>query len=267
MRLLPLLFLSAGVPALAQFSQLATTSDGSQVLFVTNLRQHDASQTLDPKLFRSDDAGISHLFTRTTCDQQRLRGPCRIGHVQTSGDGSLVAFQGTTPCQGGSSCQFRELTSSTLFTPAGEERYGGGITISRNGRFLLNYPTGGPPTLPPAVLYDRQTGEKKSLSLVLQTSDVVRVTGDGAVVASYQGLIAGGSQRQLPIRGPVRDMDENARVVVWQETSGNPMLWTSAYVTEIASGRTWLIGPSDRESFDPRLSADGEWILYTSRSG
>jgi hypothetical protein len=118
-----LIWIGAATPAVAQFTQIATTSDGAQLLFVTNLRQPEKSQTLDPKLFCWSSAGIAHLFTRTTCDEQRLLGPCGISGVQTSADGSFIVYQGTTPCHGGSTCFSRELNSSTLVTPAGNETY------------------------------------------------------------------------------------------------------------------------------------------------
>jgi uncharacterized protein (TIGR03437 family) len=258
--------LCAGLPALAQFAEFATTAGGSQVYFTTTLRQRDTQQTHDPKLFRLRDSVLSFLSTEA-CDPLRMTGACGINELQVSSDGAVVAYQSRLPCSGGSACIFRELSRGTLVTPEGQRGYAGRIRISRNGRFLVQHDTSGIPT-PSArfsALYNLEAGTFTNLQpIYIADGFAVRVSDEGTILLST-GLLVTREDRSLvplPQRTLATDMDRDARYVLAEDPDRRRL-----YVTDVVARRFWQIGPDDRESYDGSISADGQWVLYISVIG
>src|SRR5687767_2233323 len=112
MRLLSLC-LCAATTALAQFAQLSTTANGSDLYFTTELRQPGSTQSHDPKLFRLRSSELSLVNTQS-CDVPGLTGACGISELHLSDNGAIAAYQSRMPCTGGSSCIFRELSLGIL---------------------------------------------------------------------------------------------------------------------------------------------------------
>jgi uncharacterized protein (TIGR03437 family) len=257
--------LGTALPALAQFSELATNGDGSQLYFVTSLRQRDTQQSYDPKLFRFADSKLSMLLSQS-CDPPRLTGVCGITDLQVSSSGTVLAYQSRVPCIGGSSCIFRELSSGTLVTARERATYGGRIRISRNGRFLVQHDTSGSPSSIDRIsrLYDLETRTLTGLDEIRIGGSAVRVSDEGTVLMSSGMLITPGRRTQLPLPEGARavDMDSHARFVLAENLQRSRL-----YVTDTVSRRSWQLGPDSRESYDGSITADGRWVLYISVIG
>lgn len=150
-----------------------------------------------------------------------------------------------------------------MIAPEGTRQYAGILSISRNGRFVVNSSTNGMPGgAPPTYLYDRLTGAVANLGVTKATA-----VGDTGVVLAGNTLIAADRKRVLGLPGDAVDMDAAARVVVSQSRTTYTLVNARIFATDVESGRTWQIGPNDRDNYAPRLSTDGQWVLYTSRSG
>jgi uncharacterized protein (TIGR03437 family) len=259
-------WLCTAFPALAQFAELATNADGSQVYFTTSLIQHETQQAQGLKLFRLSNSGLALLSTES-CDPVRLMGACGIGEVQVTNDDALIAYQSRSPCHGGSSCIFRELSRGTLVTARQEDRYSGRIRISRNGRFLVQHDTSGSPASWDRIsrLYNLETKTVTELEQIRMSGGLaVRVSDEGTVLMSTGMFFTSAGNMQVPLPEGVRatDMDSHARFVLTENLQRRRL-----YVTDSVARRSWQIGPDSRESYDGSISADGQWVLYTSVIG
>lgn len=155
-----------------------------------------------------------------------------------------------------------------LSTTSGQETtVGGNVRISRNGRFMASYASNnvmGAPS-PRFRLVDRS-----SSTTVFEADfapEVVSIAADGTTVA-VDGY--GGGRMRL-IRGKhvivLNDarraaIDDNANTVVY-ETIGRRRV----FATDLRSARAWQIGPGDRDSYEPVVSADGRRLAYLSMLG
>src|SRR5690349_13539039 len=97
MRLI-LAFFCAALPAFCQFDFIATNADGSDVYFVTPLRQRGTGQSSELKLFRLRGQELSLLESRPCLPIPGTA--CGFSDIQASGDGSVVTFQGRLYCAG-----------------------------------------------------------------------------------------------------------------------------------------------------------------------
>jgi uncharacterized protein (TIGR03437 family) len=246
----------------AQFYELATTFDGSDVFLATDLRQAGTDQTHDPKLFRLRGSALTLLSTRD-CDPVRLTGLCGISDLQVSGAG-IAVYQSRVPCYGGSSCIFRETQAGTLVKTPDLPTYSGRIRISRNGRYLAQHDLNGTPGafFRVARLIDLETGNVTQLDPALRSGgSAVAVSDEGAVLLSSGFIVNGRTRTPLTSAGGLMTaMDAHASFAL-SETRRR------LFVTDIRAGRYRQIGPDDRDSYGGSISADGAWVLYTSVIG
>src|SRR5690349_14283982 len=95
----PLIFFVL-VPALfGQFHNLATTDDGSTVIFSSSLQMRGMNQPDWEKLFRIDSSGLTLYAERDRTTSPLLvyppiTNPYRLTGVDFSGDGSVAALIG-----------------------------------------------------------------------------------------------------------------------------------------------------------------------------
>jgi hypothetical protein len=133
------LALALPVAAWGQFRDLATTSDGSQLFFITALRQHGATQPLFPKILALEGMAVSLVY------QPPVPGPdlysqYSVGPLQAAGDGSWIVCGTQRACSGGSSCFLNEQRGAVLVRRGGEpEVVGANARLSRDGRWLVTY--------------------------------------------------------------------------------------------------------------------------------
>lgn len=262
------LALALTVAAWAQFRDLATTSDGSQLFFITALRKHGATQPLFPKILALEGTAVS-LVHQPPVPRPDPYSQYSVGALQAAGDGSWIVYGTERNCIGGSSCYLNEQRGAVLVRRGGEpEGVGANARLSRDGRWLVTHSS------PNAMAWyfwrtDLRTGSRTDLRAVVHPHSVPSVALNGAVLirASDALLIWDGAQKRT-IAGSVAAaaMDDAATTVVYQEYIGVPGGSRARLrVVDLASGAVWPLGPDDRDNSSPVSSADGAWMLYLSR--
>ena len=253
-----LLGLIAALPVFSQFVEIAPSPGGSSVYMATPLRQTGTDQTSDPKLFLVRGPQQVTLLRTEACDTFRLTGICGITNLQAAGDG--VSFEGRIPCQGGSSCAFRELTVATYLNGTQPTALPGHVRVSRSGRFATQQGTGGPPGQPVSRLLELTSMKSTELP---PFESAVRVADDGRIL-TVSGKVIGGAGGELaaPALSKAIDWDSQGRVALLQTD-----LPRRLYVSDFVTHQYWQLGPDTRDSFDGSISADGSWVLYLSIIG
>ena len=188
-----LLGLSCLTPVSAQLQDLATTDDGRTLYFSSTLRLKGSTEYSNARIFRFANGKYDLIAqvvpTVTLSDGSTFHFAFRLPNV--SGDGGILAFDGTASCSGGPLCQgaFTArgfITGSQL--PPVMTSYGS-LRVSHNGRYTIRFGGTQSGISPgPVDLYDSQTGQ---LTLV-RGSNVIgdgrqSVADDGTVVI-YEGL-------------------------------------------------------------------------------
>jgi len=143
------LFLSFAIPAMAQFSSLATTTDGSQLYFSSTLQLTGSTDTSsNGKIFRYDG---THFYLYATLAKvvstapPPLFGPTvssnyyNLGTPSISGNGATTGYVGSADC---ANCfyPYRELAAQTTFEFAGalgELVLPGACNVNTSGRYAL----------------------------------------------------------------------------------------------------------------------------------
>jgi uncharacterized protein (TIGR03437 family) len=169
------MLLLAAAPALAQFSQLAVTDDGTQLYFTSQLLLQGMTTPSKPvapefRLYMAGGAGVSLFAERGSLASQRgATGDSGVAAPEVSGDGSLVAFTFNDIC----------LTDPLCPAPVSEGEIRGqqtldlgpgSVQLSRNGHWALLTQTiisvsGTPPnstetTTYASTLIDLTTGQR-----------------------------------------------------------------------------------------------------------
>jgi uncharacterized protein (TIGR03437 family) len=98
MRTIILVFL-LGLPLLAQFSGLVTTTDGSQLYFSSTLRRHGSTESDAPKIFRHGTTfDLVAQVLRDNSVPDNTSNFYMLIEPQVSGDGKIVAYTSTPEC-------------------------------------------------------------------------------------------------------------------------------------------------------------------------
>jgi uncharacterized protein (TIGR03437 family) len=266
LRVLPLL---AAAAASAQFSGLTTTHGGASVFFSSELRQRSTDQHLWPKIFRIDNTG-AELVAQRDRSGTTFTNAFVLDLPQISADGRILVYRGTSGCGSGSSCFMSERHLATMLdTTSGKETtLGGNVRISRDGRFMAWYVSNnvmGAPS-PTFKLIDRS-----SSTTVFEGDlhpEMVSIAADGTTVTvdGYGGgrmtLIRGKSAITLRDNARGAVIDDHASTVVYETTDRRRL-----FAIDLRSDRAQQIGPDDRESYQPTLSADGRRLAYLSTIG
>ncbi len=160
-----LIFLTA-IPALAQFSGLATTKDGSQLYFSSPMQLTGSTDTSsNAKIFRYDGTNFflyAQLARVASTGPPPVAGPTissnyyTLGNPFVSGDGATTGFVGYADC---AECSYdRVLPAQTTFEftgAAGELVLPRECGVNTSGRFALcQVETGSPFNPAPGVLID-----------------------------------------------------------------------------------------------------------------
>jgi uncharacterized protein (TIGR03437 family) len=288
-----LLVLYVPLISFAQFSNLATTTTGDRIFFVTPLRQPGLNQFPHDKLFLlgagvppSIRASVSQLASDRNTDQPAIpltlslvfQSPWIGGpfyhsafaptNVMTSADGRYVALTTFAGCVGYSSCWFRELASgSVLDATSGKSVFDGlKVWVSLNGRYFLSQPTSTAPSNPPATV--TVLDGTNNVTHTVAAGSVVALSSKGDVLLYSNGLKLvpwNGPTRTFPITGAVA-MDDAATIILFMNAHDS-LDQARLFGYDIASGRQWQLGPDDRASYSPTLSDDGRWVLYVTKLG
>jgi uncharacterized protein (TIGR03437 family) len=211
-----LIFLST-IPALAQFSSLVTTTDGSQLYFSSTLQlAGSADMTSNHKIFLYDGTTIrlyAAIAKVSSTPPPPLAGQAAIDSNYydlrapvLNGNGSETGYVGFADCAG--PCTYdRILSAQTVFQFAGAF---GSLTLpyacnlSVNGRYALCQKALSPGYPLPSVLVDLSTMQQSPQINTYCASSPHCVTSNGTVLISTMGPMAlwsaSGSQT-LPISG------------------------------------------------------------------
>ncbi|MBI4906663.1 MAG: hypothetical protein HY820_23750 [Acidobacteria bacterium] len=267
------------VPGCAQFRNLATTDDGSVVLFSTTQRQTDTEQYTWEKVFRVDAEGL-HLV------EQRERLPdaanfmtnfYRVEGAALSGDGSVLALITRRDCiWPGSSCS---LQASKVHTEIGSEVLWGQARLSRNGRYAVSCcerAVGGG-----FVLQDLVTGTTRRITYwhTFNPRNIVSSTGlvaRGSLTTATVALIGIEHEREYPVSAVAEEVmiDDGARMLVYQSTlpGGSKQLTrvdlaTGQETPFFSAPNLTLVGLSNDGSTLAFLSHQRLYAIHTDGSG
>ncbi|MFN0168460.1 MAG: hypothetical protein ACKV22_18700 [Bryobacteraceae bacterium] len=265
------LFFLLTPPLFAQLRGLATTTDGSRLYFISNLRQRETDQHVFEKVFLLDERGP------TLAAEPAKPGPDDLDlyyltWIQTTEDGSNFLYGLDRPCSiGGFRPCVKKGTSATLVAGSSRTEIPGAASLSRNGRWLVRYSA--PAAFHPANRIDRETGETVSLlpfsfgGTDNSLSGPLVVGSNGEVLIPFGSGLAlwtkAGGLRQLAQAAQAAVMDDAATTVVYEPfgVSG----WRQLAVVDVASGRSWTLGSPHRNNYLPSVSSDGQWVLYLSK--
>lgn len=260
-------------PAAAQFQDLATSGDGSEVYFSSSLRLRGTNDPLHPKVYRASGAGVSLFAER---QQEPLDALSRSNFFQLiapqlSSDGSVMVLNAQRICSGGSRCVGVQYWEATVMNSGTEtRRIAGQVRLSSNGRYGLVFQSS--IVEPGAKLLNLETGESFVYPASIGNSwnpgrgRVVSSTGT-AVFLSFDG-------KQLML-GSVTGAQGYDAVGVAQSAVIDDQATGVIYESGSAPGRTLRIidlsSRSDRllvgnagDTYQPVMSGDGRRILFLS---
>jgi uncharacterized protein (TIGR03437 family) len=226
------LALAITMPALAQFSSMATPADGSRVYFATGLRQQGTSQPLSGKLFVIDSTGLA-LFRSDS------------GSATISSDGKVFAFSSTV--------------RTTISTGGQDQDYPGDLRLSAGGKWAFGLGTQSPTPLFTAYLVNVATGDTTTFAHnVFQIARNGRaVADDGTVVYSdFNSIVVqrGSDIRHITVPGATAQPQD---AVI--DAAGDTIVFTVGASLYLGDGTLFAA-----DGFTPTLSDDGKTLLYLS---
>jgi uncharacterized protein (TIGR03437 family) len=254
------------LPLVAQFENISTTDDGSQIYFSTSLRPRGSDHVSWPKVYRLDGNGI-HLVSQASSFPGGNGEPFwMVKSASVSGDGKVVAINSYRECKSGNICRPVLTESTEVRTPTGTWSDRGPAEVSRSGRYVTVNRATGFPVPPPGApignsgqgLYriDLRTGTETFLGFAPAQSGR-RLGDDGTVLmAGWTLVTTAGESVSLGNNDNYfrADLAPDASFVVYQ-----PRTDPSSLRIRDRSGADSLL--ADQGSF-PSISADSKRILY-----
>jgi uncharacterized protein (TIGR03437 family) len=229
------LLLVAGLPVPAQFSGLATTTDGSQLYFSSTLRPRGSTESDAPKIFRyGPKFDLVEEVLRDNSVPDNLSNYYELIEPQVSGDGKIVAYTSTPECYNLPTvdCQTQYLPNVVGANPIPTHALGWGhARLSPDGRYLATCCLADQIT-PQIGIFDFATGQ----SFVLQ---------------NFQGLLVGDGLQAFADGGMLLESGGGGdSITIFRRTASG---WDNG--TPVALSAAPLLA---------RLSRDGSTILYVS---
>lgn len=264
-----LVFLSV-IPAMAQFSGLASTDDGSQLYFSSPLQLAGTTDENNySKIFRYDSMGIhfvAQVARVATAGGYLLAtsNPYNLTSAYVSGNGSVYGYVGTADCSGG--CYYQGLQQTTLqfagsFTPYVLPY---GCQVSKNARYALCL-TGGRAASEYFAVFDLfGTGKPIYYPACGQITSV----GDAYCGTELFSLSGSVTTLSLPASVvseiPISDDASTIAYVLDMLSDGGPSPGYSLYVEDVSSGAQSLVY-TDKQSrmlYPVGLSNNGGVVLF-----
>jgi uncharacterized protein (TIGR03437 family) len=173
-----LLLLALAFPALAQFSELAATDDGSRLYFTTQLVLSDSVPTRPQyRIYRLEPNSLTLFAARPEPTGPNISFSNADGahSPQVSGDGKVVGATFSSPSE------------AQLLAPQTVDLGPGNLQLSRNGRWALIVSDLSPNAPQTATLMDLSTGQRTAVPP--PPPGVIRaVASDGTVLAQQNGI-------------------------------------------------------------------------------
>src|ERR1039457_3477260 len=252
------LLLFAGLPVLAQFSGLATTTDGPQLYFSSTLRLRGSTESDAPKIFRHGAKfDLVEEVLRDNSIPNQLSNYYMLIEPQVSGDGKVVAYTSTLECYASQStvCGTQYLPNVVGENPFPTHALGEGhARLSPDGRYLATCCLADQIS-PQIGIFDFATGQASVLSGSL-LGDGLQAFADGGKL-----LQSGSSTNSVTISGTPVALSA-APLLARLSRDGSTILYvsgTSLAAHNIASGQETVL---DREASMPWISDDGKLALY-----
>jgi uncharacterized protein (TIGR03437 family) len=261
------LLLALGVPVLAQFSGLATTTDGSQLYFSSTLRLHGSTESDAPKIFRHGTAfDLVAEVLRDNSVPDITSNFYMLIEPQVSGDGKIVAYTSTPECYNLPTvdCQTQFLPNVVGGPPIPTHALGWGhARLSPDGRFVASCCLADQIT-PQIPIFDFVAGQSFVLSGLL-VGDGLQAFADGGML-----MASGGSADSLTIFRRTSSGWDNGTPVALSAApllarlsrDGSTILYvsgTSLAAHNVASGQEVVL---NADASMPWISDDGKLALY-----
>jgi hypothetical protein len=269
----------------AQIQDLATNDDGSKLYFSSILLLKGADEYSNGKIFEYANGSYT-LIRQTTpsvtlADGSAFQFAFRMPSV--SGDGSILAYDGTSSCFGGQSC--RGATTVRGFIIGAQLSVGwGSLRVSHNGRYALNFGGLSPGLQQHTWLYDFQSGRYLTDVAGTVLGDGRQSVADDGTVITAQGLWRNGQIKALSLAQPFNlRLSADGSVVVYESATEvqqcttvppgctvTPVLraYNVATGADIQLAKGLSIGQSrygpQQSYFFPTISNDGRLVLYSA---
>ena len=246
-------------PASAQFSDFATTGDGSTLYFSSTLVLKGTGAPEQGRIFAVDSSGLRTAM-EPTADYYDLSRP------QVSRDGSILAVRGRRDCLNSGHC-YSEAVYQTIITggPGGDRNITGASRMSGNGRYLLIYDDGALLEIQLSVM-DLQTGASQTYPVYEPERgnffSAGRVVADDGTAVVPDCLLRGGEVTSLPFSFEP-SIDAAGSTVVY--TGYGPSLRSAIRIYRIADGRDVVLAAPTAASMSvaaPIISADGARVMF-----
>jgi uncharacterized protein (TIGR03437 family) len=266
-----LVFLSL-IPAMAQFSGLAVTDDGSQLYFSSSLQLAGTTdENTYSKIFRYDGTGIhfvAQMARVATAGGMMLpdSNPYNLTAAYVSGNGSVPGYVGTADCPDGP-CYYQGLQQTTLqfvgsFTPYVLPY---GCQISKNARYALCNTAGRLPVYQEYSVFDL-FGTQKPIYSPACFDSFLQITSLGEAFCGTTLFSASGSATSLSfpatVFGPIPISDDASTLAYVPYI--NPTNGYSLYLQNVSTGAQSVVY-ADRQSraLSPLgLSNNGGVVLF-----
>ncbi len=264
-----LIFLSV-IPAVAQFSGLASTDDGSQLYFSSPLQlAGTTNENTSSKIFRYDSTGIhfvAQMAKVATAGGYLLptSNPYNLTSAYVSGNGSVFGYVGTADCPSGP-CYYQGVQQTTLQFSGSFSPYvlPYGCQVSKNARYACL--TGGRAVSEYFAVFDLfGTGKP------IYGPACGQITSAGDTYCGAELFSLSGSTTSLSLPAtvvpeiPISDDASTIAYVVDMVSNGGASPGYSLYIENISSGAQSLVY-TDKQSrmLSPlALSNNGGVVLF-----
>jgi uncharacterized protein (TIGR03437 family) len=226
-----ILLLFAGLPMLAQFSGLATTTDGSQLYFSSTLRLRGSTESDAPKIFQhGTNFSLFREVLRDNSVPDNLSNYYELIEPQVSGDGAIVAYTSTPECYDlpTVNCQIQYLPNVVGTSPIPTHALPfGHARLSPDGRYLATCCLADQIS-PQLNIFDFATGQSFALP----------------------GQLGGDGLQAFADGGMVMSSDDTDSVSIIRRTASG---WDNGTIVTL-----------NQTGLETRLSRDGSTILYVN---
>jgi len=243
-----------------QIVGLATTDDGSVLYFSTPFNLAGAANPTSANKIYIYDANGLRLYSDRFPEQAGIPEPIGTSNPWVSGDGSVVAYQGTyttNGCYGFAFCipPMTYTLTAIQRESAAPEILNTAAILSANGQYAVT---------PYPVLLDLTTGASTAIPSpsynVAVTPD--SVASDGTVLLhiccptpeqTYYAWAPGAGLRNLSLAAGSAVMNDAATTVVYSQG-------IALYLYNLATGASYLFANGSA----PSISRDGQWVAFLS---
>jgi len=261
------LFCAAALSCDAQFFELATTADGSQVYFTSPLVLKGTKNGATRKLFMQDSSGIRLLAE----NPYMSRGLQTFGGISAPGvsdDGAVLVFTLNASCSGGSSCLFFERYRPAILVhgqPVSTGPVGGTVQVSPNGRYVLK--AGGTGISDGTAIGDLSTlteakvnGSPPPGRVISNGGVALLAQADGALVLARPGssMSAGNLRPANSFAG----LDAAGTEVIYESTGGYPVQTTELLRLDLRTRSETALTALGSAAVDFTISDDGSEVLF-----